>query len=395
MVSVPTTESPAVVSTRDTFAPPRVLGAWDQTGRADLRSHLAVHGPLPLASDPDADWSDQLVESIRAAGLTGRGGAGFPTARKLDSVRTGRWRPLLAVNALEGEPASEKDRVLLSAAPHLVLDGAELVARAIGANEVAVCVAHDRHDTAEGIRAALTERAGGAPVRLPMRLVRPPGRYVSGEESALVSWLAGNPALPQFRPTKGVPLTIGHRSVLVQSAETLAHVALIARHGPRWFRTAGIPDAPGTCLVTASGPLGRPGVYEVEFGTPVGAILRRAGLDAPVGAVLVGGYGGAWLHPDLLEIPYAPVPLASVGLAVGAGVLVALPSTACGIAETARVAAYMASQSAGQCGPCVLGLPALAQDLAELAARTGRSADGAACATSPRHDRWSRCLSPS
>jgi NADH:ubiquinone oxidoreductase subunit F (NADH-binding) len=164
-----------------------------------------------------------------------------------------------------------------------------------------------------------------------------------------------------------VPLTIKRRPVLVQSAETLAHVALIARHGPEWFRGVGLPDAPGTCLVTVSGPPANPGVYEVELGTPVTVILERAGIEAPIGAVLVGGYGGSWLRPGLLDTPFAPGPLAGVGCAVGAGVVAAIGVSSCGIAETARVATYMADQSAGQCGPCLYGLHDIAQDLIQLA----------------------------
>ena len=153
----------------------------------------------------------------------------------------------------------------------------------------------------------------------------------------------------------------------MQSAETLAHVALIARHGPKWFRSAGLPDAPGTCLVTVSGPVANPGVCEVEFGTPITAILERAEVNAPIGAVVVGGYGGTWLRAGLLDTPYAPGPLRTVGSAVGAGVLAAIATSACGVAETARVATYMAYESAGQCGPCVFGLQAVAHDLVELA----------------------------
>jgi NADH:ubiquinone oxidoreductase subunit F (NADH-binding) len=327
---------------------------------------VATHGPSPLPRRSDSAWADRLVEDVRAAGLTGRGGAAFPTARKLDLVRTGHRHPLLAVNAMEGEPASRKDRALLSSAPHLVLDGAELVARAIGARETVVCVADDRDDSAQWVRVALAERAG-AGLGQPARLARPPGRYVSGEESALVAWLAGGPAQPQFRATKATSLTIKRRPVLVQSAETLAHVALIARHGPEWFRSVGLRDAPGTCLVTLSGALAHPGVREVDLGTPVRAILEQAGINAPLVGVLVGGYGGTWIRPGLLDTPYAPGPLAAVGSAVGAGVLAAIPTSSCGIAETARVAAYMADQSAGQCGPCVFGLHAVAQDLVQLA----------------------------
>jgi NADH:ubiquinone oxidoreductase subunit F (NADH-binding) len=368
--SVSTTDRP-VTPKSDITVTPRLLAAWFRSERRDLESHLCVHGPLPAFTHGAADRADQLVEAVRVAGLTGRGGAGFPTARKWDSVRSGRRHPILAVNAMEGEPASHKDRSLLAAAPHLVLDGAVLAAQAIGARDIVLCVAHDRNDSAESVRGAMVERDAAGLSGPPVRLLRPAGRYVSGEESALVAWLAGGPAVPRFRPARGVPLTIGRSPVLVQSAETLAHVALIARHGPEWFRRAGLPDAPGTCLVTASGAVRRPGVYEIEMGTPVVGILRQAGLEPPVGAVLVGGYGGTWLPAELLETPYAPAPLAAAGCAVGAGVLAVIPASSCGIAETARVAVYMAGESAGQCGPCVAGLPALAQDLLQLTRGTG------------------------
>jgi NADH:ubiquinone oxidoreductase subunit F (NADH-binding) len=261
--------------------------------------------------------------------------------------------------------------VLLTSAPHIVLDGAEMARMAVAAREIAFCVADNQDSSARSIRTALAERAAAGIARLPVKLVRPPGRYVSGEESALVAWIQGGPAHPRFRPVKGVPLTVGRQPVLVQSAETLAHVALIARYGPEWFRRAGLDDAPGTCLVTASGAVEHPGVYEVEIGTPIRHILEGAGLTGPVGAVLVGGYGGTWLSPKLLDVPYAPRPLSTVGGAMGAGVLVALPAASCGLAETARVSLYMAEQSAGQCGPCLHGLHSIAHDLADLARADG------------------------
>ncbi len=357
---------PATSTTRRAVAP-RLLAGWHGTGRPDLESHVATYGSAPLPRRGDGAWGDRLVQGVDAAGLTGRGGAGFPTARKLQTFRSGRRHVLLAVNAMEGEPASQKDRALLAGAPHLVLDGAELVAAAIGAGEIAVCVADNRADNAEGVRVALAERARAGLGRIPARLVLAPGRYVTGEESALVAWLAGGPAHPKFRTDKATPLTIKRRPVLVQSAETLAHVALIARYGPEWFRGVGLPDAPGTCLVSLSGPGTSPAVCEVELGTPVDQILEQAGIKGPFGAVLVGGYGGTWLRPGLLDTPYAPKSLAAVGSAVGAGVIAALPASSCGIAESARVATYMANESAGQCGPCVFGLHAVAQDLVQLA----------------------------
>jgi NADH:ubiquinone oxidoreductase subunit F (NADH-binding) len=162
---------------------------------------------------------------------------------------------------------------------------------------------------------------------------------------------------------------VNRRPTLIDNVETLAHLALIARYGPDWFRTVGRPDAPGTTLVTLSGAVRTPGVYEVPMGLPLGDMLNIAGGPAqPLAAVLLGGFFGSWLPWDqAMAVPFAKGDLAALGAGPGAGVLVALPRDACGLAETARVMDYLASQSAQQCGPCRFGLPAVAEDFAELA----------------------------
>jgi NADH:ubiquinone oxidoreductase subunit F (NADH-binding) len=230
-----------------------------------------------------------------------------------------------------------------------------------------VCVADDRDDSARAVRRAIAERAGEGP-SCAFSVERPPARYVTGEESALVSWIDGRGARPVLRVDKSVPLRVGRRPVLLHNAETLAQVALIARHGAAWFRTLGSPEAPGTTLVTVSGAVATPGVVEIPLGTPIDEVVQRCGPLGPVGGYLVGGYGGAWLAAELGGTPLAPAPLARVGATLGVGIVVALPVGACGIAETARIARWMAGESAGQCGPCVFGLPAVAEDLELLAA---------------------------
>jgi NADH:ubiquinone oxidoreductase subunit F (NADH-binding) len=328
----------------------------------DLATHLAVHGPLRIPGRDDRSFRDGILRAVAESGLLGRGGAGFPSAVKWDAVRRSARRPLLVVNAMEGEPASAKDRVLLCYSPHLVLDGAEVVAAAIGAGEIVICIADDSDPSAASVEAAIAEREAGG-TRRRFAVERPPAHYVAGEESALVNWLATEQSLPFQRVDKSVPLRVGRRTALVHNAETLSQVALIARHGPGWFRGAGTADAPGTTLVTVSGAVRSPGVVEVEMGTPIADVLARSGVDAELSGVLVGGYGGAWIDPSRLSTPYAPGPLAAAGATHGVGILVALPASSCGIAETARIVRYMAGQSAGQCGPCVFGLPALADDM--------------------------------
>lgn len=353
--------SPAVLETEQ-----RLFVSARVPAPAALSTHLSFHGPLHLPPRDDPAWRAQMGRAVAESGLFGRGGGGFPAGAKWDATcRTGR-RSLVVVNAMEGEPASVKDRFLLTRAPHLVLDGAEVAASVLGAPEIAVCVPDHAGEAASAVSEALFERRRAGMSRRRVSIERPPGRYVAGEESALAEWLAGRPSLPVFRPDKSVPLAVGRRPLLVHNAETLAHVALIARHGPRWFCRAGAPDAPGTTLVTVSGAVRSAGVVEVELGRPVGEIVARAGVDGEVGAVLVGGYGGAWIPAGCLDTPYSPAGLGALGAPLGAGVLVVLPASSCGIAETARLVHYLAGESAGQCGPCVFGLPALAGDMALL-----------------------------
>ena len=352
-------------------ATPRTAGAR-LVGEArgpglDLEAHLRHHGALALPERYSSSWADWLLGEIERSGLTGRGGAGFPAHRKLRLVQAAGGRPVVLVNAMEGEPASAKDRFLLGFAPHLVLDGAEVVARALDAEEIVLCFPDDRLGIGRHLAQVLSERSAAGMASTPVALVALAGRYIAGEESALAAGVAGRPARPRYRPDKSVPLRTGRREAVVHNVETLAHVALIARHGAGWFREVGTSEAPGTCLVTISGAVERPGVVELAVGTPIGRIVELAGPTGTVQAVLVGGYGGSWVSHDELAVPYAPRELATFGASMGAGVLVVLPLESCGIRETERIARFMAAESAGQCGPCVFGLAAIADDLRALA----------------------------
>jgi NADH:ubiquinone oxidoreductase subunit F (NADH-binding) len=201
---------------------------------------------------------------------------------------------------------------------------------------------------------------------VPTEVVRPPGGFLTGEESALASWLDGKRATPVFRTDKAVALRVKKSPILLHNAETLAHIALISRNGWRWFRELGTQASPGTALVTVSGAVERPGVHEVALGTPLRRIIEEASPTRGVAAVIAGGYGGAFIASEDLDVPYTSEDLALLGATTGAGVLAVVPLESCGVAETARVARYLARQSAGQCGPCTFGLPAIAGTLEEI-----------------------------
>lgn len=354
---------------------PRLLAGWVAAGRsASLSDHARANGPLPVSAVP------RLVDIVGAAGLRGRGGAWFPTARKLATVaangRTAGGCSVI-VNAAESEPAAGKDKLLVRAVPHLVLDGAELAAMAVGASSVTVCV-HRGAGLVPGLTSALAEReaaswGAAAAAGLTIQVVESPRWYVSSESSALANFVGGGPGKPRNAPAyrEGV----NGKPTLVSNTETLAHLALIARNGPDWFRLAGTSEAPGTALFSVRGAVRAAGVYELPVGTTGHGILRVAGGPTePVRAVLLGGYGGAWAPASVLDVPFTPEALKPLGTSPGAGVVVALPAGACGLAESVRVAAWLASQNARQCGPCFNGLPAIADDLAKVTWRGDRLA---------------------
>ncbi len=171
-------------------------------------------------------------------------------------------------------------------------------------------------------------------------LMRVPPGYVSGQESALVNWLGGRGAKPSVVPPRVTDRGVDGRPTLVSNAETLAHAALIARHGARWFAEVGIPEDPGTALVTLGGAVGVPGVYEIELGVALSSLLRDAGgPSAPIGGVLIGGYAGGWIGPEQVAGQRLDrVSAQEAGSRLGAGIVVVLPESACPVAETARAA---------------------------------------------------------
>ena len=331
-----------------TIGAPRLLAGLQHAHTLDLAGHLAAHGPLP-GSDLEL-----ILAHLDHAAVAGRGGAGFPLAAKLRALAGGRRR--VVVNGTESEPASRKDRVLLHRTPHLVLDGALALAAAIGARDVTVAV-HDE-STATAVRTAAAQRADAK--RLAVRVVA--GGFVSGEARAVLRALAGGPAVPTGRRT---PPT--DNGTLIGNVETFAQLAVLLRLGPGRFADTGTPTEPGTTLLTVGGDVERPGVVEVPLGTPLGIVLSAARAHELPQAVVVGGYHGSWIAP-VPQIRLSREGLASAGGTLGAGVVLVVGPDTCALAELARVADWLAGESAKQCGPCRFGLPALAADVAALAA---------------------------
>lgn len=348
-------ERPPAIPAPD--GPYRLLGAGGPHRPLPLDVHRRTYPAPGAAGRPDR----RIIEAVERSGLRGRGGAGFPTGRKLAAVADGSGRAVVVVNGSEGEPVSGKDRWLLSRAPHLVLDGAILAARAVGAREVSVAVERGSLGALRALERALDERRD-EPSGHVVTVHGLPPRYVAGDESALVHWLDGGPAKPTTAPPRPFERGVGGKPTLVSNVETLAHLAQIVRWGPDWFRREGTPEHPGTVLATVGGAVRHPGVVEVGIGTPLVDLVRAAGGPTDgVQAILVGGYFGAWLPAaDAAQASLSNESLRHHGAAIGCAAVTVLPRGACGVAESARVLAWFARESAGQCGSCVHGLKAIA-----------------------------------
>ena len=353
---------------------PRLLPVTPLGQPASLAAHLARYGPRPAVLTERSRAG--LLREVQESGLTGRGGAAFPAFVKLSTVADGR-DPVVIANGTEGEPASAKDKVLLTSSPHLVLDGAVLAAELTGARQVIV-VAH--RDAVAAVSAAAAERGrpGRGRVRITVRAAA--GGFVAGEARAVVNWLEHGRPVPTPAYPRLFERGLGGAPTLLHNVETLAHLALIGRYGAAWFRSAGTPAEPGSMLVTVLGAVREPSVLEIGLGTPVRDILALAGGPAvPLQALLLGGYFGSWARAEeVAGLPFSAAGLAGAGAAPGAGLIAALPADACGLAETARVVRYLADSSAGQCGPCLFGLDAVAGKVEQLARGGARWAAAAA-----------------
>lgn len=293
-----------------------------------------------------------LLDLLDQAELTGRGGAVFPTGRKLRVAFDHRAE--LVVNACDGEIGTRKDAIVVAQHLHEVQRGAELISREVH------WAAHRGSDTEDRLL-----EAG-------LRVLPVPARYVASEESAIVSHLHGGLARPI---TRQAPIAFGSRNsrgrrlspTVVLNAETVWRISQIERYGPEWFRSHGTAAEPGPRLVTIGGSVEHPGVYDTAAGVPLSELLRAAGA-VEVAAVGLSGLSGGWLTgPEAWGATWSDAGLAPYGLRTGTGAIHVLDRATCPLDHVARLANFAAGESAGQCGPCMFGVPAVAGQLRRLA----------------------------
>jgi NADH:ubiquinone oxidoreductase subunit F (NADH-binding) len=393
----------------------RDLSCWLAPGRAEVPEGAAVHevsclgrcdrapvavvdeaypdallGAGPRQNDPYGDGepdyrvlrelSGDPVPVLKAAGLRGMGGAGFPAGTKWDMVRGQAPEPKYVIcNADESEPGTFKDRQILAEQPHLVLEGMLLAMRTVGAERGYVFIRHE-YAPEEAVLARELERARalGAPGADAVEIFTSPGGYILGEETALIECMEGHRGEPRNKPPFPGGYGLHGLPTLMNSVETFAHVPVILERGAEWWNAQGANGGTGLKFFAVSGHVERPGVYCVPMGTTVGDLLELAGGvrgGAPLGAVQPGGASSNFLGPGCLDLPLDFGPVAEAGSMLGSGALVVLAEGTDLLAAATNVLNFFRNESCGKCVPCRVGSHKAHRILLDVLERGGSARD--------------------
>jgi NADH:ubiquinone oxidoreductase subunit F (NADH-binding) len=337
------------------------------------------------------------IEEIRLSGLRGRGGAGFPTGRKWETVaRQTTGRRFVVCNGAEGEPGTFKDRTLMRRNPYQLVEGLFIAAFAIGASEAYIACKSSFEAEIELLsRAARELQAAGICRDCPLYIVGGPEEYLFGEEKALLEVIEGRPPLPRLLPPYEVGLyasvpdsgwEAGARRgsvddsnpTLVNNVETLSNVPHILAGGAEWFRLMGTPSSPGTQVCTVVGDVVSPGVAEVELGTPLAEVIQVVGGGVAEGRTIKAVLSGASnrvVTAGQLDVPLSYEGLQAIGSGMGAGGFIVYDDTAC-MVEVARLfSRFLYVESCGQCPACKLGSGEITDRLTKLEGGTADDSD--------------------
>jgi len=359
------------------------IGRVDPTSLASYREHGGYAG---LERAVTRLTPTDVIEEIRAAGLRGRGGSGFPTAAKWRVAREmDADRKIVVANLMAADPSALGDRALAEGNPHLVVEGLIIAAYAVGASEAIVAVRRDWPLAIERLQTAIREATDshlggylvlGTDTSVQLSVWEGSGAYVAGEETALISALSGDRGMPLIRPPYPAERGLWGAPTIVQNGETLAHVAWILAHSPDAFASVGTEASRGTKLVTVMGRVGEPGLLEIPLGTPLLDLLGMAGGGTgTTKALFVGGPGGGAIDAGSLNLPYDFDDLEGAGAIIGSGSVLVTDSATC-MVDTARFFIdFSAREACGKAVPCRIGTKRLVETVDRILAATPRPND--------------------
>jgi NADH:ubiquinone oxidoreductase subunit F (NADH-binding)/NADH:ubiquinone oxidoreductase subunit E len=364
-------------------------GAIDPLSLDSALAHGAYQGLQRVVEQSPED----ILTAVEAAGVRGRGGAGFPVGQKWRYVALQQHTPKYVVcNADESEPLVFKDRVLLETNPHQILEGMAIAAYAVGAHEGVVYIRGEYAAQAAVLEQAihqaeasgyLGERLLGTPFSFHIRVHRGAGAYICGEETALLESLQGHRGEPRVRPP--YPTTNGYwgAPTVVNNVETLATIPAVVAKGAAWYRTLGQPATPGTKLYTVLGHINRPGLFEAPYGLTLRQIMAQFGGGMRPGSTfhfaLTGGAAGMLVPATLLDVPIDYTSVAR-GVMLGAGAFLICDHSVSPVMLLRELMHFFAAESCGKCTPCRIGTMQARQMLDRRVAGTGNPGDAAALA---------------
>jgi NADH-quinone oxidoreductase subunit F len=365
-----------------------------------LDDYLAAGGGCGLHTARELGREATLSE-VTASGLRGRGGGGFPTGDKWRSVRdAGGGRRYVVANGAEGEPATFKDRTLMRLDPFRIIEGAAIAAFVVGAADVYVATKRSfERETANLRRAAVELGGAGLLGELTVTIVEGPEEYLFGEEKALLEVIEGRDPMPRTLPPwqHGLfaSVSMGWESgtvrgddepssnpTVVNNVETLAAVSHVLANGPTWYRTFGTPESPGTIVATVVGDVQRPGVHEVELGTPFAALLERCGgpRRGRTFKAAFSGISNPVLPSDQFDVPLTYEDFRARGTGLGAAGFAVYDDRADMVSVAREYSRFLSVESCGQCPPCKQGSLAITEHLVAIEQGHGHDDDLASLA---------------
>lgn len=331
---------------------------------------------------------EAVIAEVKASGLRGRGGAGFPTGVKWGFVDKSAPVKYLAVNTDEGEPGTFKDRLIVERDPHAILEGVIISAYAIGAHRAFVYI---RGEFFLGVKRWIKAIADayqhgflgknilGSGFDLDVSLHRGAGAYICGEETAMLESLEGKRGEPRQKPPYPAQIGLWGRPTIVQNVETLANVPHIIQRGAAWYASIGTEQSKGPKIFCVSGHVNRPGNYELPLGTPLREIIEQHAGGVRYGrrvkAVIPGGASTPILAADQLDVPMAFETLAAAGSALGTGAVVVMDETTDMVEVLRRITSFFVHESCGICVPCRIGGRRMLEALETIAAGRGTPGD--------------------
>jgi len=331
----------------------------------------------------------EVIETVKKSGLRGRGGAGFPTAMKWSFIPKDHPGPkYLCCNADESEPGTFKDRQLIENDPHQMLEGMAIASYAIGASTAYIYIRGEFFYGASIIEKALKEaydaqilgkKILGSSFDLDIFVHRGAGAYICGEETALLESIEGKRGKPRTKPPFPATHGLYQKPTVVNNVETLSNVPHIINRGPEWFASIGTPKSPGTRIFSVSGPVHRPGNYEVPLGITFREMIyeHAGGMQGvkKLKAIIPGGASAPFFTPEHLDVKMDFESVAAAGSMLGSGGVTVMDEATCIVWATMNLMEFFHHESCGKCTPCREGSAWLLQILTRIEEGEGRPQD--------------------